>query len=56
MRYFPSIKPIRTPAIGLTNGMSERYRAHDAPVIAITSGSLSASAEMTDATICVSNL
>lgn len=35
---FPSIRPMRAPAIGLENGMSDTNRAADAPVSAITSG------------------
>ena len=50
----PSIRPTRTPAIVFSNGIDERASAADAPVIARTSESFSASAEIRSATICVS--
>ena len=54
MRYSPSMKPTRTPAMVFSNGIEESARAADAPVIASTSESLSESAEINSATICVS--
>src|SRR5713101_7340807 len=51
---WPFSKPTRTAAMGCTNGRSEQNDAADAPVTAITSGSISLSAESTMATICVS--
>ena len=50
----PFIKPTRTPAIGLKNGIGEQYRAADAPLMLMMSGSFSLSAERTSAMTCVS--
>ena len=54
MMKSPSAWPTRTPAIVRVNGMLDSASAADAPVIASTSESLSVSAEMTSAMICVS--
>ena len=53
-RTAPSTRPTRTPAIVFSNGIDESASAADAPVIASTSESFSASAEISSATICVS--
>jgi hypothetical protein len=52
--YEPLIMPTRTPPIVFSNGMSEMASAAEAPVIARTSASLSVSADMSRAMICVS--
>ena len=46
--------PTRTPATVFSSGISEIARAAEAPVMASTSASLSVSADMTIAMICVS--
>ncbi len=46
--------PTRTPAIVFSNGISDSASAAEAPVIASTSESLSWSADMSSAMICVS--
>ena len=50
----PSIRPIRTPAIGPPHTRSEACSAADAPVIASTSVGFSLSNDTTLAMICVS--
>ena len=54
MTNWPLIRPTRTPATVFSNGSSEMASAAEAPVIASTSASLSVSADMTIAMICVS--
>ena len=54
MTYSPSTSPTRTPAIVFVKGMPESASAADAPVIASTSESFSASADSSSAMICVS--
>ena len=54
MTNWPLTRPTRTPATVFSNGISEMARAAEAPVIASTSASLSVSADMTIAMICVS--
>ena len=51
---FLSIRPIRTPAIGPLNGISDTHNAQDAPIIAANSGALSCSKLKTVAIICTS--
>ncbi len=48
------MRPTRTPAIDFVNGIDDSASAAEAPVIASTSESFSASAEISSATICVS--
>jgi len=45
---------MRTPAMGVVKGMSDRYSAAEAPQMLMVSGSLTPSAENTSATIWVS--
>ena len=54
MTNSPSTMPTRTPAIVFSTGISEMASAAEAPVMAMTSGSKSVSADITSAMICVS--
>ena len=48
------MNPTRTPAVVFSKGIEDKASAAEAPVIASTSESFSASAEISSATICVS--